>query len=318
MSLTDKIEAMWRQKDFDPDAHRAILDDLQQNGGIASRSIEECVKAYNHLQNVVIYKTRCDNSWKARDKNQDGQTDQKLAVDESRYPDEISLLHQINERFQHSPALETWVSRGRRALTDELRDDNFAAHSFNWGKLSMAQKKDVLTSLVHRQMQKFAGDEFSFVMPEIKIEDDPAAPTAYSSPEGDCIGFNKKLLESPDGFHPLGLAFHESMHAALSQLSLLQKNGELPPNHPLYEDAKIFTARRENCGASLLDIFNVYMSDPEEKLAYSQQDRFNFSLYREKTLKSLFTERAMDAEKFMELNSPRLSGALKTIGLFPT
>ena len=317
MGLTDKIEAMWRQKDFDPDAHRAILDDLQQDGGIGSRSIEECVKIYNYLQDVVIYKARCDNGWKERDKNQDAQTDQKLKVDESRYPEEISLLHQINERFQHGPALEAWVSSGRRAMTDELRDDNFAAHSFNWGKLSMAQKKDVLTSLVHRQMQKFAGDEFSFVMPEVIIEDDPAAPTAYSVPDGNCIGFSNRLLESPDSYHPLGLAFHESVHAALSQLSLLQRSGDLPSNHPLYEDAKILAARRENCGASLPDIFDVYMSDPEEKLAYSQQGRFNFSLYRKETLGSIFAERVMDAKKYMELNSPRLSGALKTIGLFP-
>jgi hypothetical protein len=272
LTVSQLIEASKATEQFDENAHRAVLDELQRRSP-DSFSLDECAAAYRYLQFVVLWKARRDGGFKPVE------PDRQLTVDEDRYGEEIGLLHQLSSRFNYSERLGKWLSGRREKLEDQLRQEDFLGRSCEWDEMTLDQRKDFLADLIGKQMDAFSGAGLELKMPEITVKEMPGLAGAFQHEEDRLrLYLTPAILKKPYPGPAIETAFHEGIHCILAQLALAAKEGSIDSEHPLYADATTQLARL-NHKVAPRNIHSLYEADAEERLTEQQGDMFRYGFF---------------------------------------
>jgi|GEM_PF-2985517 len=265
--------------DFDPALHGRIVAALKEFEPSAL-SLTTRFQAAGYLQRAVTYLAHQNDYKRPSPYAQDD-----FVVDEEKFPEETGILTGISATLQYSNEMANHFEGRRRSLIQSLNSKPIFSVAPPWNTLSEQAKLSLLNEFMKRSVEIH-----SLVKGENRIislldDQNHARPYARSLLQiskredgiqrtGAAVKFSKKVLGSQTHRRALILAYHESVHIVSHQIALDLNNGDIPPAHPLYNDARIRRASLYFGPAESSCIASLYESDSEEKLAYGEQEAF--------------------------------------------
>ena len=269
--------------EFDNEAHMELLDALEQTN-IREMPLSMRFNTINYLQRVIIHlaKTYDYKTVSPTDKNE-------YVVDETKFPREMAQLLWLNDTVQFSDTLAAHFDEGRETLLGDLKADPIFSKGPNWEEASIEDKLDMLTRFMKRSVKTHCPFE---------VENCLSSSIAPSNHTG-CFAFARQEFGRDEAGLTIGrtnvvfgaqtlnklstavfLAYHESIHVCISRMAIAYANDSIPEDHHLYQDAAMkFTATLESSDAIPL-IHSHYMADPEERIAYGEQEKFTELMMR--------------------------------------